>query len=116
MTHLSPSLLSPSLRHCIDHCLACHAECLSTLSGHCLEAGGRHAAPDHVRLMLACAEICRSTAHLLLLGSPRHAAFCTECAAICTECAAQCEALGGMEECVAACRACAALCAAMAKA
>ncbi|MDQ1081310.1 four-helix bundle copper-binding protein [Pseudoroseomonas cervicalis] len=110
------SHLSAEMRACIDNCLACYATCLSSLSGHCLEMGGRHTAPEHVRLMLACAEICRTSAHFMLLGTSHHRHTCAECAEICTECAAECEALGGMEECVTACRRCAESCTAMAKA
>lgn len=106
--------LSDEMRRCIDNCLACYSTCLAALSGHCLEAGGAHTAPAHMRLMMACAEICRTSAHFMLIGTPHHRHTCAECAEICRECAADCERLGGMEDCVAACRRCSESCAAMA--
>jgi hypothetical protein len=106
--------LSPQMRACVDACLNCYAVCLSGFAGHCLETGGEHTKPDHARLMLACAEICRTSAHFMLLGTPHHKHTCAECAEICTECANDCERIGGMEDCVAACRACAESCRAMA--
>ncbi|PWC27769.1 four-helix bundle copper-binding protein [Teichococcus aestuarii] len=106
--------LSPEMRACIENCLRCYSICLSSFSGHCLEAGGPHTEPAHARLMLACAEICRTSAHFMLLGTPHHRHTCRECAEICRECADDCERVGGMEECVAACRSCAESCAAMA--
>lgn len=109
MTHASPGM-----RACIDACLACYATCLGTLSEHCLEMGGKHTGPEHVRLMLACAEICRTSAHFMLIGTPHHRHTCAECAEICTECAADCERVGDMDACVRACRACAEQCRKMA--
>jgi hypothetical protein len=82
--------------------------------GHCLEAGGEHTAPQHFRLMMACAEICRTSAHFMLIGSPHHKHTCRECAEICRECAKDCARLDGMDECVEACEACAKSCEKMA--
>ncbi len=81
---------------------------------HCLEAGGKHTEPRHFRLMMACAEICRVSAHFMLLNTPHHKHTCKECAEICTECADNCARIGGMDDCVARCRDCAKSCAAMA--
>ena len=64
--------------------------------------------------MMARAEICRTSATFMLIGSQHHKHVCRECAEICEECAADCEKLDGMEECVEACRACAASCRQMA--
>jgi len=67
---------------------------------HCLETGGKHVEPAHFRLMMACAEICRTSAHFMLINTPRHKHTCKECAQICAECASDCERIGGIEECV----------------
>src|SRR5882762_4340166 len=91
-------------------CLACYRECLSMAMGHCLEMGGEHTKLDHFRLMMACSEICRTSAHFMLIGSPHHKHVCRECAEICTQCAADCERLGDMQSCVEACRRCAESC------
>jgi len=32
----------PEMKSCIDNCLACYRECLSTAMNHCLEMGGKH--------------------------------------------------------------------------
>lgn len=106
--------LDDRMTACIDDCLACYKTCLSMASGHCLEAGGEHVAPKHFRLMLACAEICRTAAHFMLIQSHHHPHVCAECAEICQECARDCERLDGMEACVAACRRCAESCMKMA--
>ncbi len=98
----------------IDACLKCYQTCLGMSTGHCLELGGEHARPDHIRLMLACAETCRATAHVMLIGSPHHKHLCAECADICADCAAECERLGDMDACVQACRECAESCRKMA--
>lgn len=95
------------MNRCIESCLSCYKTCLSTAMNHCLEAGGKHVEPAHFRLMMACAEICRTSAHFMLINTPHHKHTCRECAEICTECAADCQRIGGMDECVAACRYCA---------
>lgn len=107
--------MNTEMQTCIDNCQKCHATCLMHLSGHCLEVGGAHVAPDHFKLMLDCAQICAVSADFMLRGSKHHAHLCAECAEICEGCAASCEALGDMDDCVAACRACAASCRAMAE-
>jgi len=99
---------------CIDDCLTCYRTCLSSAMGHCLTVGGAHVEKRHFTLMMACAEICRTSAHFMLIGTPHHVHSCAECAEICAECADDCERLGDMDECVAACRRCAESCRRMA--
>ena len=103
-----------AMRACIEECLHCYQVCLGSAMHHCLEMGGRHTEPPHFRLMMACAEICRTAAHFMLLGSKHHKHVSAECAEICEQCATDCERLGDMEECVAACRECAESCKRMA--
>ena len=70
-----------------------------------------------MRLMLACAEICRTSAYFMELGTEFHKRTCTVCAVcaeVCEECATSREAVGDMDECVAACRHCAESCRRMA--
>jgi len=106
--------MDQSMQDCIDACLACYKTCLSHAMGHCLEVGGEHVAKDHFTLMMACAEICRTSAHFMLMGSPHHKHICAECAEICDQCATDCERLGDMQECVDVCRRCAESCRKMA--
>jgi len=102
--------LSQEMKSCIDDCLRCYQICLGTAMTHCLEAGGKHTQPQHFRLMMACAEICRTAAHFMLLNSPHHKHLCAECAEICQECARDCGQIGEMQECVEACQRCAESC------
>lgn len=106
--------ISAKMQDCIDECLRCYQVCLRMAMNHCLETGGEHVEPKHFRLMMACAEICRTAAHFMLISSPHHKHTCGECAEICEECAKDCERLSGMEECVHACRRCAESCRRMA--
>lgn len=105
---------SPQMNECIEACLDCYRICLDTASGHCLEEGGAHVEPKHYRLMLACVETCRTSAHVMLLDTPLHRETCNACAKICDACAESCRELDGMEKCVEACERCAALCREMA--
>lgn len=102
------------MKACIKLCQECYATCLSTAMHHCLEAGGKHLEPSHFRLMLACAETCRTSAHLMLIGTDQHKHTCAACSKICNACAASCEGLDGMQECADMCRRCAAECEKMA--
>lgn len=106
--------MSAEMRACIEECLRCHSTCLGTAMTHCLEQGGRHVEPEHFRLMIACAEICQTSANFMLIGTPHHKHTCRECAEICEECAKSCERVGGMDDCVQACRRCAESCRKMA--
>ena len=104
---------SPETLQCIENCLTCYGVCLGMATNHCLAVGGAHVEQEHLRLMLACAEVCRTHAHLMILGSPHAKHLASECAEIATECAESCEKVGDMDDCVKACRACAASCATM---
>jgi hypothetical protein len=102
--------LSVEMQKCIDECLRCHGICLAEAMNHCLEAGGKHVAPEHFRLMMACAEICRTAASLMLIGTGHHTRTCAACAEICADCARSCDRVGDMDECVRACMRCAESC------
>lgn len=106
--------VSSDMQHCIDECMSCHQICQQTAMVHCLDAGDMHVEPEHFRLMIGCAEICRTAASLMLSRVPLHEAVCAACAEICDACAESCESIGDMDECAVACRRCAASCRAMA--
>ncbi len=108
------SQITPAMQGCIEACLRCYQSCLGTASSHCLQLGGEHARPEHIQLMLACAETCRAAAHVMIIGSRHHKRLCAECAEICADCGRECERLGQMQECVGACHACVVSCAEMA--
>ncbi len=111
---MQPSIHA-SMQQCIDDCLHCYRTCLETAMNHCLEAGGPHTEPEHFRLMIHCAEICRTCAEFMLGNSRMHAPVCAACVEICHACAQSCEQIGDMNECVEACRTCMESCRAMAE-
>jgi hypothetical protein len=107
--------IDPHMQECIDRCQTCQEACLSTTT-HCLQLGGTHAAPDHISTMLACADICDTSARFMLLGSKHHARTCELCAEVCEACAADCDRFDDdmMRQCADVCRRCAESCRQMA--
>jgi hypothetical protein len=69
--------------------------------------------PEHLRLMLNCAELCHTAANFMLSRIGLHSIVCVACAEVCTACADSCEDVGDMDECVQACRRCAKECQSM---
>jgi hypothetical protein len=102
---------------CIQLCQDCHALCTRTIR-HCLELGGRHAAPDNIRLLVDCAEMCKINVDYMLRGSELHNRVCGVCAEACKQCAESCAQLAGddqmLKQCVDLCRHCAGSCERMA--
>ena len=116
MTHHSAPHRDPAVNACIDNCTSCHATCLETLND-CLGKGGEHAAPAHIALLAACADICGTSASTMLRGASVSPAVCGACAEVCRQCAESCERMGDdaeMKRCAAACRKCAESCTKMA--
>ena len=108
--------MSVDMEECIQSCTDCHAMCSSTIT-HCLQLGGRHAAYTHIRLMLDCADICRTSADFMLRGSQFHSRTCDICAEICDRCAEDCDKFiddEHMSLCAEVCRQCATSCRKMA--
>jgi hypothetical protein len=71
---------SPEMKQCIENCLRCYSICLPAAMNHCLELGGKHVERAHFTLMMACAEICRTSGHFMLIGTEHHRHTCAECA------------------------------------
>lgn len=112
MTHADPSMQS-----CIQNCLDCFQICSHVLN-HCLEKGGKHAAPKQIKLLGDCAKICNLSADFMISNSDYHSSTCKVCAEICIACAVSCETFAGdeiMKTCADICRKCAASCEEMAK-
>jgi hypothetical protein len=104
------------MQQCIRNCLDCYRVCLETLN-HCLLKGGKHAEAGHIRLLLDCAEICRTSADFMIRGSDLHGRTCGVCAEVCRRCAEDCEGLADdepMKACAEMCRRCAESCQRMA--
>lgn len=111
------SMIDEKMRTCIQECQNCHDVCLETIH-HCLELGGDHAEPNHIRLLMDCVEICQTSANFMLRMSDLHTETCRACAAVCERCAQDCERFEEdemMQQCARACRSCAQSCRKMAK-
>src|SRR5262245_8593933 len=52
--------MNEDMKRCIRLCQDCHTLCIQTI-GHCVKVGGRYAAPDHIRLLEDCAQMCATT-------------------------------------------------------
>jgi hypothetical protein len=100
------------LMECVQLCWECRNECQKTLYDYCLEEGGEHADPDHVKLMADCIEICQVAADFMVRNSPLYPSVCNACADICEACAESCEELDDkeMEELAEICSQCAESC------
>lgn len=108
--------VNAGMQECIDRCQGCEEICLETVQ-HCLTQGGEHAEADHVGMLLACAEICSTSARFMLLGSKHHTSTCGVCAEVCEACAKDCDRFNAdemMQACADACRRCAESCRQMA--
>jgi len=115
--HLQAEHISQEMHDCVTRCSECHDICLETAT-HCLSMGGEHAAADHQRTLLDCAQACDTSRDFMLRGSELHGRSCALCAEACERCAESCERIGDrdeqMQRCAAACRECAESCRAMA--
>ncbi len=100
--------LPEDLKPCIELCWECRTTCLQTLYQHCLPMGGAHAAPDHVKAMIDCIEMCQTCADFMTRQSALHMSTCLACADICDACAISCERVGGdvMLACADICQRC----------
>lgn len=111
-TEINFSHLSQKTQHCIEHCLECHKTC-SELISYCLKKGGMHAEPKHIQTLLACADICSTSAHFMMWESDLQGRVCGICADACFECAQDCERMSDdemMKVCAQVCRGCAETC------
>lgn len=109
--------LSTGMRECIQNCQECVSICLETVQ-HCLTMGGKHAEASHIRMLLDCAAICRTSAEFMLGGSAFHGRVCGVCAEVCAACADDCDRMAEgdelMRRCADTCRRCAESCRRMA--
>jgi len=103
-------MISKEMQACIDACLSCYQMCFGMAMTHCLEQGGEHVKPKHFRAMIACADMCRDSAHMMLMDWTQAKRLCALCAEACETCAKECEALPDMKDCAEECRRCADAC------
>lgn len=105
--------LTQEMSDCIELCRRCQLVCLNMATGHCLEKGGPHAEPEHVKTLLVCAEVCQTAANVIATGSLLRERVCALCADACDACLVSCRRLDDMEECIFACERCKDACEAM---
>ena len=109
--------MNGAMDQCIQLCRDCHAMCMQTIA-HCLKLGGRHAAPDHIRLLMDCAQMCTTTVDYMLRESSFHDRVCRLCSDLCTQCGQNCKKVAGDDQlinrCIEVCRQCAESCERMA--
>lgn len=111
----SKKMSSSQMEQCAQVCLECYQVCSQTLP-HCLEKGGEHASPTHIRLLTDCAAICVTSADFLIRNSTYHAQTCEACVVICEACADDCQKMGtdrDMQKCAEVCTRCAESCSQM---
>lgn len=97
---------------CINQCLASHRMCEETIA-YCLAKGGDFVTPEHLHLLMDCAEVSQTAANLMLRESPLEAALCNLCAEVCRRCAEDCARFENdkqMQACAELCRRCAEAC------
>lgn len=102
-----------SMQDCIDNCLECFKVCEETMANFELISKFNS---THFKTLNSCAEICQTSAKMMIMSSPFHRLTCEACSTICKACADMCEALDDsrLSECIKACRKCAESCRAMA--
>ena len=102
-----------TMEQCIENCTNCHRICLETAARHFHGESAPRLEEALVRLLLDCAEICRTTADFMIRGSDQYQHTCRACAAICAHCADECDRQGEdpyLSACAEICRRCAASC------
>lgn len=108
-----PPQMNEEMQRCIRLCRDCHARCIELLD-HCVTLGGRHVAPDHIRLLMDCAQRDTVTADFMARASALRDCTYTFCAEVCRRCAESCAQLAGndqlLKQCAELCRHCAESC------
>lgn len=92
----------------VDQLLRCSRSCADAAAR--VESGLSDAAPERVRLLLACAEACRATAHVMVLGVSQHRELCEASTRLCEACAESCDEDVRLLSFAAICRDCADAC------
>ncbi len=107
--------MNTKMKECIDNCLECYRVCVETKK-YCLEIGGEHAEPTHLKTLADCAELCRVSAQMMMSGSEMHKEVCGVCAEACRRCKESCEQFDDeqMKKCAQICGECEVSCREMA--
>ena len=106
------------MQKCIQLCRASPTPMCTQTIAHCLKLGGGYVTPDHIRLMVDCAQMCATSADFMLRESPFHDRICRLCSELCKQCGKDCEQAAGddqmVKQCAEMCRRCAGSCERMA--
>lgn len=116
MARLMDHNMNAEMERCIQNCLDCHRSCEQT-AAYCTQMGGKHAEPEHLRLLRDCAQICMTSADFMMRSSDLHPRVCDVCAEACERCAESCRRFSDdtqLQDCAEACRRCAESCRQMA--
>ncbi len=101
------------MEEAIRNSLDCYRICEETIA-YCLKMGGRYVEPDHVQIVVDCAQMCNLHASFMIRNSNFAGRTAELCADICEKCAASCEAVDPedtqLKTCAEMCRKCAASC------
>lgn len=104
------------VEECIEITTKCANVCQESID-YCLQQGGKHVQPHHMKSLIDCAEICRTCDDYLLRRSEHMGEICGVCADVCVTCAESCASMTGdkkMQECADICNRCADACRRMA--
>lgn len=104
--------MSDVRKNAIKACQDCHLICQETLAYHGDETGGKQLSPQHIKRLMACIEVCQTTANMLVIRAPLVDQLCDICAHICEQCATSCRTIecDAMKECADAAAQCAKAC------
>jgi hypothetical protein len=104
--------MSVEMRRCSGECITCAGICTETIA-YLLDSGIQQANARLMRLLLDCADICRTSAGFMLRGSELHQRTCAVCAEVCTAGAQACNEYPDdttLRACAEACLRCASEC------
>ena len=80
---------SHAKRDCIESCTACESLCAETVE-YCRKEERLGADVELIAVLMACADICGTSARALIGGSSVHVHVCRACAAVCERAAKLC--------------------------
>ena len=105
---------NPVVQRAIEDCRECHAICVQTIQ-YSVKLGGPYVAPDYLRLLEDCTQLCQLSEDVMLRDSPFSATICNMCAEVCDQCAVACDQVGRgtdaqLRACADQCRRCAGSC------
>jgi hypothetical protein len=104
-------MMRDHVQACIEACREAHRICMETVTY--LPASSSRVAPEGIRLLFNCAEVCQMSATLLRDGWELNGRTGAISAEVCEESARYCDGLGEdprIRDCAEACRRCAETC------